>query len=134
MAWPFFAEVNAVYSVSATWASETQHPSWSSQIARLADLGPGRLTDGGDGRGDLGVYVHRLLSAEQPPQSPGQWERWWLHVTRRALAASYLTHHGRPGPPDGDQTRLVHSSCHRWPQARQSRKPAFQPATSSRLA
>jgi RNA-directed DNA polymerase len=38
-----------------------------------------------------------LLSAEQPPQSPAQWERWWLHVTRRAIAASYLVHHGRPG-------------------------------------
>jgi len=75
-----------------------------------------------------------LLSAEQPPQSPGQWERWWLHVTRRAIAASYLVHHGRPGPPDGDQTRLVHASCHRWPQARQDRKPALQPATPSRLA
>jgi RNA-directed DNA polymerase len=75
-----------------------------------------------------------LLSAEQPPQSPGQWERWWLHVTRRAIAASYLVHDGRPGPPDGDQTRLVHSSCLRWPQARQGRKPALQPATSSRLA
>jgi RNA-directed DNA polymerase len=75
-----------------------------------------------------------LLSADQPPQSPRQWERWWLHVTRRAIAASYLVHHGRPGPPDGDQTRLVHASCHRWPQARQSRKPALQPATSPRLA
>jgi len=75
-----------------------------------------------------------LLSAEQPPQSPRQWEQWWLHVTRRAIAASYLTHHGRPGPPDGDQTRLVHASCQRWPQARQRRKPALQPATPSRLA
>jgi RNA-directed DNA polymerase len=75
-----------------------------------------------------------LLSAEQPPQSPAQWERWWLHVTRRAIAASYLVHHGRPGPPGGDQTRLVHASCQRWPQARQRRKPALQPATSSRLA
>jgi RNA-directed DNA polymerase len=55
----------------------------------------------------------RLLSAEQPPQSPGQWELWWLHVTRRAVAASYPTHHGRPGPPHGDQIRLVHSSCQR---------------------
>ena len=41
-----------------------------------------------------------LLSAGQPPQSPEQWERWWLHVTRRAIAASYLTHHGRPGSPE----------------------------------
>src|SRR5216684_7908335 len=32
-----------------------------------------------------------LLSAEQPPQSPEQWEQWWLHLTRRAIAASYLT-------------------------------------------
>ena len=31
-----------------------------------------------------------LLSAEQPPQSPAQWERWWLHITRKAIAASYL--------------------------------------------
>ena len=76
----------------------------------------------------------RLLYAEQPPQAPGQWEQWWLHVTRRAIAASYLVHDGRPGPPDGDQTRLVHASCQRWPQARQRRKPALQPATPSRLA
>ena len=33
MACPFF-EAKAVYSVSATWASETQRPSWSSQMAR----------------------------------------------------------------------------------------------------
>jgi RNA-directed DNA polymerase len=74
-----------------------------------------------------------LLSAGQPPQSPEQWERWWLHVTRKAIAASYLTH-GRPGPADGDQTRLVHASCQRALQARQRRKPALQPATPSRLA
>jgi len=54
-----------------------------------------------------------LLSAEQPPQSPREWERWWQHVARRAVASSYLVHHGRPGPPSGDQTRLVHASCQR---------------------
>jgi RNA-directed DNA polymerase len=75
-----------------------------------------------------------LLTAGQPPQSPQEWERWWLHVTRRAIAASYLTHHGKPGPPDGDQTRLVHASCQRGLQARQRRKPAPPPATPSRLA
>ena len=75
-----------------------------------------------------------LLSADQPPQSPEQWERWWLHVTRKAIAASYLTHHGRPGPADGDQTRLVHASCQRALNARQRSKPALQPATPSRLA
>jgi RNA-directed DNA polymerase len=70
-----------------------------------------------------------LLTADQPPQSPEQWERWWRQVTRRAIAASYLTHHGRPGPADGDQTRLVHASCQRALHARQRRKPALHPAT-----
>jgi RNA-directed DNA polymerase len=78
-----------------------------------------------------------LLNADQPPQSPEQWEQWWLHVTRKAIAASYLTHHGRPGPRHDDQTRLVHTSCQRGLQARQRRKPEqqqLQPATPSRLA
>jgi len=75
-----------------------------------------------------------LLTAGQPPQSPEQWEQWWLHVTRRAIAASYLVHHGRPSPAGDDQTRLVHASCQRGLQARQRRNPALQPATPSRLA
>ena len=65
-----------------------------------------------------------LLTADQPPQSPGQWERWWLQITRKAIAASYLTHHGEPGSPDGKQTRLVHASCHRGLKARQRKEPA----------
>jgi RNA-directed DNA polymerase len=68
-----------------------------------------------------------LLTPDQPPQSPGQWERWWLQVTRQAIAASYLTHHGRPGPASGDQTRLVHASCQRALQTRQRKKPALHP-------
>jgi RNA-directed DNA polymerase len=76
-----------------------------------------------------------LLSADQPPQSPDQWERWWLQVARKAIAASYLTCHGRPGFRD-DQIRLVHASCERALQARQHRNPVRQPqpATPSRLA
>ncbi len=75
-----------------------------------------------------------LLTADQPPQSPWQWERWWLHVTRRAIAASYLVHHGRPGPAGNRQFRLMHASCARGPQARQRGKPALQAASPSRLA
>jgi RNA-directed DNA polymerase len=77
-----------------------------------------------------------LLSAAQPPESPGQWERWWQHVARRAIAASYLVHHGRPGPPNGDRTCLVHASCQRGLTARQRRKPEpqLQPETLPRLA
>ncbi len=67
-----------------------------------------------------------LLSAEQPPQSPGEWEQWWLHVTRRAIAASYLVHHGWPRPPHDDSTRLVHASCQRGLSARQRRNPEPQ--------
>jgi RNA-directed DNA polymerase len=90
-----------------------------------------RLLARQDGRCPL--CEDHLLSPDQPPQSPQQWERWWLQVTRRAIAASYLTHHG-PGPADGDQTRLVHASCQRALHARQRGKPAPQPATPSRLA
>ena len=67
-----------------------------------------------------------LLSAGQPPQSPGEWEQWWLHVTRRAIAASYLVHHGWPRPPHDDSTRLVHASCQRGLSARQRRNPEPQ--------
>jgi RNA-directed DNA polymerase len=76
----------------------------------------------------------QLLCAEQPPQSPPEWARWWLHVARRAIAASYLTHLGGPGPAGGDQTRLVHASCHRAHLARQRRNTALHLATPSRLA
>jgi RNA-directed DNA polymerase len=67
-----------------------------------------------------------LLTAGQPPQSPEEWERWWLHVTRRAIAASYLVHHGRPSLPHDDQTGLVHASCQRGLSARQRREPEPQ--------
>jgi len=75
-----------------------------------------------------------LLTADQPPQSPQQWERWWLQVTRKAIATDHLVHHGGPGPADDDRTRLVHVSCHRGLQARQRRNPVQQPCTPSRLA
>ncbi|MGW0993554.1 group II intron reverse transcriptase/maturase [Streptomyces sp. NPDC002523] len=65
-----------------------------------------------------------ILTAHQPPQSPHEWERWWLNTVRRAVAASYLTHHGRHGAPDGPQTRLVHASCQRSLRARTRRRSA----------
>jgi RNA-directed DNA polymerase len=75
-----------------------------------------------------------LLCDDQPPQSPWQWETWWLTTTRRAVAASYLTHDGRPGPRRNDQTRLIHASCQRASQARQRRDRKLQPATPEQLA
>jgi RNA-directed DNA polymerase len=62
-----------------------------------------------------------LLTADQPPQSPDQWARWWLSVTRKAITINYLVHHDRPGPPGGDRTHLVHATCHRGHLARQRR-------------
>jgi len=75
-----------------------------------------------------------LLSAEQPPQSPQDWEHWWLQVTRKAIVADYLLHHGKPGPPGGDHTRLVHAACQRGLQTRHRRSTALQHRAASRLA
>jgi RNA-directed DNA polymerase len=76
-----------------------------------------------------------LLTPDQPPQSPAQWERWWLGIIRRAIVADYLAHHGRDGTPDGNRTRLVHASCHRSRQARDRKSPRpSRPTTPSRLA
>ena len=75
-----------------------------------------------------------LLTADQPPQSPNDWERWWQQVTRQAIAADYLVHHGRSGPPHNDQTRLVHASCRRGLRARRRQEPAQSTCTPSRLA
>ncbi|WP_207757105.1 hypothetical protein [Nonomuraea cypriaca] len=81
-----------------------------------------RLLTKQDGRCSL--CGHHLLTVDQPPESPEQWARWWLNVVRRAIAADYLTHYGRPGPAGDGQTRLVHASCHRGYRARLRRSPA----------
>jgi RNA-directed DNA polymerase len=80
------------------------------------------------------LCADHLLTADQPPQSPHEWERWWLGVVKRAIVAGYLTHRGRAGSPD--DTRLVHASCHRSLRARMRRNPtnSATPASSSRLA
>ena len=78
-----------------------------------------------------------VLTADQPPGSPSQWENWWLAVTRKAIQHDYLVHHGRParpGNPDGDQTRLVHASCQRALHACHRRSTAHPPCSPQRLA
>jgi len=74
-----------------------------------------------------------LLCAEQPPQSPHEWERWWLQITRRAIVADYLVHHGGSGPP-GETTRLAHGSCRREHQARRRRSTACKSGAVPGLA
>src|ERR1039457_6334071 len=80
------------------------------------------------------LCAEHLLTADQPPQSPEQWERWWLQVTRKAIVADYLMHHGGPGSQDGNQTRLVHPSCYRGLKARQRKESAQRTCTPQRLA
>ena len=50
-------------------------------------------------------------NADRATQSPEQWERWWLHVTRKAITKQYVTTQRDTGTPGG--TRLVHSHCQR---------------------
>ncbi|HKS44506.1 MAG TPA: group II intron maturase-specific domain-containing protein, partial [Amycolatopsis sp.] len=70
-----------------------------------------RLLTKQDGRCPL--CGNELLSTEQPPQSPAEWERWWLQIIRKAIIADYLVLQGRSGSSDDGHTRLVHSACRR---------------------
>jgi RNA-directed DNA polymerase len=88
-----------------------------------------RLLTRQDGRCPL--CGDHLLTEDQPPQSPREWERWWLSIARKAIAVEYLVHQDRTSPPDAIRTRLIHASCRRGIQPRQRGKPApqLQPAT-----
>jgi RNA-directed DNA polymerase len=93
---------------------------WATRRRRLApplDSYTLRLLTKQDGR--CPICRGPVLTADQPPQSPHEWERWWLQIVRRAVNADYLVHHGRPSSPDGDHTRLVHAACQRELLARQ---------------
>jgi RNA-directed DNA polymerase len=72
------------------------------------------------------------LLTDQPPQSPREWERWWLSVARRAIATEHLVHQDERGAPGTNRTRLIHATCRRELHARKRRMPV--PATPSRLA
>lgn len=80
------------------------------------------------------LCADHLLTPDQPPQSPGDWERWWQGVVRRAIAAEHLAQHGGDGTNDGTRTRLIHTSCRRELHAREGRMPTLQTATPSGLA
>ncbi|WP_367269432.1 group II intron maturase-specific domain-containing protein [Rhodococcus rhodochrous] len=66
---------------------------WRRKVKPALDSYNLRLLAKQDGRCPL--CGDHLLTADQPPQSPSEWERWWLGVVKRASAADYLTHHGR---------------------------------------
>jgi len=70
-----------------------------------------RLLSRQDGRCSL--CGENLLTRDRPPQSPQGWERWFLQVTRKAIAAEYLVHHDMPGAARNKRTHLVHATCYR---------------------
>jgi RNA-directed DNA polymerase len=148
--WVFGDVVNGTHLVKFSWTGIVRHTMvkgaaspddpalaeyWAERRRRVKpplDNYTLRLLTRQDGRCPL--CGDELLSADQPPESPEEWERWWLHVIRRAIVADYLVHHGRPGSSDDDHTRLVHASCRREFHARQRRSQHFTFKPSLQLA
>jgi RNA-directed DNA polymerase len=54
-----------------------------------------------------------LLNPDRPPQTPEDWERWYLRVTKKAINVGHLVHHTAPNTPRDDRTHLVHATCNR---------------------
>jgi RNA-directed DNA polymerase len=73
-----------------------------------------------------------LLDAEQEPQSPQEWEQWFI-ATRRTLRKQRVVQ--RASDPEGERTsyRLVHAHCLR-PQAGQTGNQRSTSAASSHVA
>ncbi|ROO60423.1 RNA-directed DNA polymerase [Micromonospora sp. Llam0] len=81
-----------------------------------------RALDRQDGR--CALCGEHLLTPEQPPQGPAEWERWWLAVARKAIARDYLVYRGGRSPAGDVRTHLVHTSCHRGHLARERGRAA----------
>ena len=116
-------------ALAGYWAQRRQKvkPPLDSYTLRLLTRQDGRCPLCGD----------HLLTADQPPQSPQRWERWWLQVTGKAITADYLVHHDTPSAARSKRTHLVHATCHRSrhpPQRRKHRDAADQPEPPQRLA
>jgi RNA-directed DNA polymerase len=74
-----------------------------------------RLLGAQDGRCPL--CRDRLLPADDPPQSPREWEHW-LATTRKRIMRE-------EGTPDDTAPRLVHVHCHRRHHAEEGSNPAL---------
>jgi len=84
-------------------------------------------------RGCCPLCGDRLLTPGHLPDSPEEWQNWWLDVTQRSIERAPSAPGQQPGTRD-TTTSLIHASCWRARTARQRRSPALQPATSSGLA
>ncbi|WP_207934263.1 group II intron reverse transcriptase/maturase [Actinomadura sp. KC06] len=144
--WVFGDAASGAYLVKMSWTPIVRHTKvngtaspddpalaeyWAKRRRRVTpplDSYTLRLLTRQDGR--CSICRGPLLTDDQP-QSTHEWERWWLHIVRRAISADHLVHHGRPSSPDGDQTRLVHAACQRELLTRQRSRTACKPAPPS---
>jgi RNA-directed DNA polymerase len=62
-------------------------------------------------RGRCALCDGYLLHADDEPQSPHEWERWFI-VVHRALRKQHIAYWGR-ARTDEREIRLVHAYCHR---------------------
>ncbi|MCD0451745.1 hypothetical protein LO762_21480 [Actinocorallia sp. API 0066] len=67
-----------------------------------------------------------LLHADQPPQSPQEWETW-RSVIRKAISKQYIAFPDESMPGD-QRLRLLHTHCQRRKGTATMTGPAFSPA------
>jgi RNA-directed DNA polymerase len=79
--------------------------------------------------GRCSLCGENLLTPDQPPQSPQDWERWYLWVTKKAIEADYLVHHGQPNATSDKRTHLVHATCRRTRYVRSASGAVLQQKT-----
>jgi RNA-directed DNA polymerase len=92
-------------ALAGYWAQRRQKvkPPLDSYTVRLLSRQDGRCSLCGE----------NLLTLGQLPQSPQDWEHWFLRVTKKAIMADYLVHHDTPSAARGNRTHLVHATCQR---------------------
>ncbi len=84
-------------------------------------------------RGCCPLCGDRLLTPGHLPDSPEEWQNWWLGVTQRPIERASSAPGQQPGSREATPS-LIHASCWRALLARQRRNPALQSATSLGLA
>ena len=92
-------------ALAGYWAQRRQKvkPPLDSYTLRLLTMQDGRCSLCGE----------NLLTPDQPPQSPQDWEHWFLWITKKAIVADYLVHHDAPAAALSKRTHLVHATCGR---------------------
>ena len=92
-------------SLAAYWARRRQKvkPPLDPSVVRLLSRQDGRCSRCGE----------NLLTPDQPPQSPEGWERWFLQVIKKAIAADHLAVHSQQAAGNDTRTHLIHATCRR---------------------